>query len=115
MNMLDMMGMMGKLKEAQAKIKDAQGQLAQITAQGEAGGGMVKAVVNGSKRVLSLQIDPDLLKKEDQDMVQDLSVAAINNALSKVEELANEHLKKATEGMLPAGMPNIPGLDKLFS
>jgi nucleoid-associated protein EbfC len=115
MNMLDMMGMMGKLKDAQAKLKEAQEQLTTITAQGEAGAGMVKAVVNGTKQVLSISIDPDLLKKEDQEMVQDLCVAAVNNAVEKVDVLAKEHLKKATEGMMPAGMPKIPGLDKLFS
>jgi DNA-binding YbaB/EbfC family protein len=105
--MLDMMGMMGKVKEMQARLKEAQDNLVNIKASGESGGGMVKAIVNGKKQVLSIEIDPSLLKKEDQVIVQDLVVAAVNKALDEAEVLAKEELRKSTDGILP----NIPGLD----
>lgn len=105
--MFDMMKMMGKVKEMQEKMRDAQETLATITASADSGAGLVKATVNGKKQVISLQIDPSLLNKDDQQMTQDLCVAAINKAIGEVDEKAKEHLKKATEGIIP----NIPGLD----
>lgn len=105
--MFDMMGMMGKVKEMQARLKEAQDNLVNIRAFGESGGGMVKATVNGKKQLLSVEVDPSLLKKEDQVIVQDLIVAAVNKASDEAEQLAKEELRKSTEGILP----NIPGLD----
>lgn len=105
--MFDMMKMMGKMKEVQSRLKEAQNNLAKITATGEAGGGMVKAIVNGKKQLMSVDIDPAILKSEDQILIQDLVVAAVNIASEKAEVLAKEELKKSTEGLLP----NIPGLD----
>ncbi|MBL6448155.1 YbaB/EbfC family nucleoid-associated protein [Fulvivirga sp. 29W222] len=105
--MFDMMKMMGKMKEVQAKVKEAQENLVHIKVTGESGGGMVKATVNGKKEVINLDIDQDLVKPEDKEMLQDLVVAAVNKALQEAEVLAKEELKKSTEGMLP----NIPGLD----
>ncbi|MEQ8927169.1 MAG: YbaB/EbfC family nucleoid-associated protein [Fulvivirga sp.] len=105
--MFDMMKMMGKMKEVQAKIKEAQDNLVNIKASGEAGGGMVTATVNGKKEVIDLSFDDTLLKPEDKEMLQDLIVAAINKANAEVEVLAKEEMKKSTEGMIP----NIPGLD----
>ena len=102
-----MMKMMGKMKEVQAKIKEAQDNLVNIKATADAGGGMVHATVNGKKEVINLEIDTLLLKPEDKEMLQDLIIGAINKANSEVEILAKEHVKKATDGMLP----NIPGLD----
>jgi len=105
--MFDMMKMMGKMKEVQAKVKEAQANLVNIKASGEAGAGMVKVTVNGLKQVESINIDQDIIKPEDKEMIQDLTVAAINKAIQEVEILAKEEMKKNTEGL----MPNIPGLD----
>ena len=105
--MFDMMKMMGKVKEMQAKVKEAQENLEYLRETGEAGAGMVKATVNGKKQVISVEIDENLMSKEDREMVQDLTVAAINNALEKVDIKAKEEIKKSTEGILP----NIPGMD----
>jgi nucleoid-associated protein EbfC len=110
--MFDMMGMLGKVKDFQAKMKEAQESLVHITEQAEAGAGLVKVKVNGQKKILSLDIDPDLLKAEDREMVQDLIVAATNKALEAIEDKIKDHLAEATKGMVP---PGIPGLDKLFS
>lgn len=105
--MLDMMKMMGKVKEVQEKMKVAQEELGDITAEAESGGGLVKVTVNGRKEVISLNIDPSLINKDDAEMMQDLVIAAVNMAIQSVEGKAREHIKKATEGV----MPNIPGLD----
>ena len=99
--------MMGKVKEMQAKMKEAQDKLEFIEETGEAGAGMVKATVNGKKSVISIDIDESLLNKEDKEMIQDLTVAAINNAMEKADIRAKEEIKKSTEGL----MPNIPGMD----
>jgi len=105
--MFDMMKMMGKVKEVQARMKEAQDNLALIKASAESGGGMVKATVNGKKMLVSLEIDPAILKSEDKVLVQDLVVAAVNKASDEVEVLAKEEIRKSTEGILP----NVPGLD----
>ncbi len=105
--MLDMMKMMGKLKDVQEKMKVAQEGLKDITASAEAGGGMVKATVNGKKEVISLEIAPSLLTPEDQQMMKDLIIAAINMANTNVEERSKEHMRSATDGLIP----NIPGFD----
>jgi nucleoid-associated protein EbfC len=105
--MFDMMKMMGKMKEVQARMKEAQDNLVKISAEGESGGGMVKATVNGKKQLIALDIDPVILKADDKTMVQDLVVAAVNKAMEEAEGLAKEEMRKSTEGLLP----NIPGLD----
>jgi nucleoid-associated protein EbfC len=105
--MFDMMKMMGKMKEVQARLKEAQDNLVNLRAHGESGGGLVKVIVNGKRNVISLDIDESLLKAEDKTMVQDLIVAAVNKASEEAEASAKEELKKSTEGLLP----NIPGLD----
>jgi len=101
-----MMSMLGKVKEMQAKLKEAQDNLVNVHATGESGGGLVKVTVNGKKQIIHLDIDNDLIKPTDKEMLQDLVVAAVNKALEDVEEKAREELKKAT-----GGLPNIPGLD----
>ena len=109
---MDMSNMFGKMREMQSKLKEVQENLDGITAEGESGGGMVKAIVNGRKKVISVTIEESLMTAKDKEMVQDLVVAAINIALQNVELKSNEEIKKTTEGM----MPNIPGLDfsKMF-
>lgn len=105
--MFDMMKMMGKMKEVQARMKEAQDNLSKLSAHGESGRGMVKATVNGKKQLLALDIDPTLLKADDKIIVQDLVVAAVNKASEEAEVLAKEEMRKSTEGLLP----NIPGMD----
>lgn len=105
--MFDMMKMLGKMKEVQARIKEAQDNLVNIKTTGESGGGMVKATMNGKRQLIALDIDPTLLKSDDKIIVQDLVVAAVNKASEEAESLAKEELRKSTEGLLP----NIPGMD----
>ena len=105
--MFDMMKMMGKMKEVQARMKEAQGNLVKVSAYGESGGGMVKATVNGKKQLIALDIDPAILKADDKILIQDLVVAAVNKATDEAEVLAKEEMRKSTEGLIP----NIPGMD----
>lgn len=105
--MFDMMKMMGKVREVQEKMKEAQENLVHIKVSAEAGAGMVKATVNGKKQLIDLEIDSDLIKPDDKDMMKDLIVAAVNKAMMEADVKAKEELRKQTEGILP----NIPGLD----
>ena len=105
--MFDMMKMMGKMKEVQARMKEAQDNLVKLTATGESGGGMVKATVNGKKQLVALDIDAAILKSDDKVIIQDLVVAAVNKAAEEADVMAKEEMRKSTEGLLP----NIPGMD----
>lgn len=101
------MKMMGKVKEMQTRLKEAQENLVNVRASGESGAGLVKATVNGRKQLVALDIDPSILKLEDKVLVQDLVVAAVNKAQEEADVLAKEEIKKSTEGLLP----NMPGMD----
>ena len=105
--MFDMMKMMGKMKEVQARIKEAQDNLVRVVAHGESGAGLVKATVNGKKQLVAIDIDTSLLKGDDKIILQDLIVAAVNKANEEADVLAKEEMRKSTEGLLP----NSPGLD----
>jgi DNA-binding YbaB/EbfC family protein len=103
----DLNGMMGKVKELQDKMQQAQQELEHLTATGEAGGGLVKATANGQRKLLRLEIDESLLTPQDRDMLADLTVAAVNKALDAAAELARQEIQRKTSGL----MPNMPGLD----
>ncbi|MES2731602.1 MAG: YbaB/EbfC family nucleoid-associated protein [Bacteroidota bacterium] len=105
--MFDMMNMLGKVKELQAKMKESQDKLEYLTETAESGAGLVKVTVNGKKQVIKLEIDPDIIKPTDRQVLQDLIVAATNKALNEIDAKIKEELKKSTQGILP----NIPGLD----
>jgi nucleoid-associated protein EbfC len=107
MHMFDLMSIMNKVKEAQAKVKEAQARLVHLKAEGEAGAGMVKVLVNGNRKVLSIEMDDSLVNISDKQMLGDLIVAATNKAMEEIEGKIKEELKSATDGM----MPNIPGMD----
>jgi DNA-binding YbaB/EbfC family protein len=95
-------------QDMQAKVVKAQESLAKMTCEASAGGGMVTAVVNGQYEVVSLTIDKDVVDPADVAMLQDLVVAATNQAIAKVRELAKQEMAKLTGGV------NIPGLPQLF-
>jgi nucleoid-associated protein EbfC len=105
--MFDIMSIMGKVKEAQAKIKETQAKLGHLTAEGEAGAGLVKVTVNGKRNVISIAVDDSLVNPDDKEMMTDLIVAATNIAMEAIEVKIKEEMKSATEGMIP----NIPGMD----
>src|SRR6476619_7300637 len=92
------------MKQAQQMQERLQKQMAELKVEGNAGGGMVTVVVNGAKQVQSIKIDPEVVSKDDVAMLQDLIVAALNDAHRK----ADEEMTKNMGGMLPAGL-KIPG------
>ena len=102
--MFDMMKMMGKLQELRQRMQQAQQELEAMRTAGSAGGGVVRATVNGKKQLLSLEIDPIL---KDNLTIQNLVVQAVNEANQAADAMAKEHIKKSTEGLLS----NIPGMD----
>jgi DNA-binding YbaB/EbfC family protein len=93
------------MKQAQEMQNRLQQQMAELKVEGNAGGGMVTVIVNGAKQVQSLKIDPEVVVREDVEMLQDLIVAAINDAQRK----ADDAMASKMGGMLPPGM-KIPGL-----
>lgn len=104
--MPNMQGMMKQIQEMQQRIARVQTELEQKTVLAEAGGGMVKVTANGKQQILKVEIEAEVVKPEEKDILEDLVVAASNKALEKAAALAQEEMQKATQGMLP----NIPGL-----
>jgi len=95
------------LKEAQqmhTKIAQLQEEMAGKTVEASSGGGMVNIVMNGKQEVLSIRIDPEVVNREEIEMLQDLIAAAVNEALRKSHEMMTEEMKKITGGL------SIPGL-----
>jgi len=100
-------GLSGMLKQAQKmqeQMLKMQEEAAKKTVEASAGGGMVKAVVNGKQQLLSLEIEKDVVDPEDVEMLQDLIVAAVNEALKKSQDLVSGEMSKLAGGM------KIPGL-----
>ncbi|MCG6913559.1 YbaB/EbfC family nucleoid-associated protein [bacterium BMS3Abin03] len=104
-----MQGMLKQVQKMQAEIQRVQGELVNLTVTEEAGGGMIKATANGNKEIISVEIDPQVINKDEKDILEDLVVAAVNKALGSAAKMAEEEMAKVTKGMLPPGM-NIPGL-----
>ena len=92
------------MKQAQQMQERMQKQLAETQVEATAGGGMVTVVMNGAKQIMKLTIDPEVVSKEDVDMLQDLIVAAVNDAQRKVDETVTNQM-----GGLMGGL-KIPGL-----
>jgi hypothetical protein len=103
--MRDLMGMMGKVKEMQAKMEQAQAEIAAIRVEGKAGGGLVTVVLDGKGQMVSLKIDPSLFREDDVEILEDLIVAAHKDAKDKGEAQAQEKMASLTAGLpLPPGM-----------
>jgi len=85
------------MKQAQKMQEQLQKQMQELRVEATAGGGMVTVTVNGAKQLMSLRIDPEVVSKDDVEMLQDLVLAAINDAHRKVDE----HLQKSMGGMMP--------------
>jgi DNA-binding YbaB/EbfC family protein len=102
--------MMKNLPKIREEMERLQQRLGQITAEGDAGGGMIKARVNGHLEVVSCTISDELLRLNDKEMLEDLVRAAINQGLKRARQLVAEETGKMASGLgLPAGM-NLPGM-----
>jgi DNA-binding YbaB/EbfC family protein len=102
--MNNMNQMMKQAKKMQEQMMKAQEELATKIVEGNAGGGVVTVTVNGHKKVLNIIIKPEAVDPDDIEMLQDLVITAVNDAMNKADELANKDMSKLTGGM------KLPGL-----
>jgi len=99
--------MMKQFQKMQAKMEEMQKKLEEARVEGSAGGGMVQVVANGKQDILEIKIDPEVVDPEDVEMLQDLIVAAINQARQKAQEMQSEQMSAITGGISLPGM-NLP-------
>jgi len=101
--MKGMGNMMKQAQQLQSKMLKLQEEMADKTVETSSGGGMIKVVANGRQQVLSIQIEKEVVDPDDVEMLQDLILAAVNDALIKSQEMATQEMSKLTGGL------NIPG------
>lgn len=103
-NMGNMQGMMKKVQKMQADMAKLQEDLKGRVLETTAGGGAIKLEVNGNKEIVSLKIDKSAVDPEDVEMLEDLILTAVNDALKQVDEVAEKEMSKVTGGMKMPGM-----------
>jgi len=103
----NMGNLLKQAQQFQTKLAKLQEELAGRTMEATSGGGMVTVVANGRQEVISIRIDPEVIDREDKEMLQDLILAAVNDALAKAKAMVNEEMGKLTHGL---NLPQIPGL-----
>ena len=103
-----MQGMLRQVQKMQEDMQKVQLELGNKTVTEEAGGGVIRATANGNKQLISIEIDPQVINKDEKEILEDLVVAAVNKALDSANKMAEEELGKVTKGMIPPGL-NIPG------
>ena len=102
--MKGMANMMKQAQQLQSKMLKLQEELADKTVESSSGGGMVKVVANGRQQIVSIEIENEVVDPDDVEMLQDLVLAAVNDALTKAQEMVSSEMGKLTGGL------NIPGL-----
>ncbi|WJY26754.1 MULTISPECIES: YbaB/EbfC family nucleoid-associated protein [Sporosarcina] len=100
----NMQGMMKQMQKMQKQMAEAQEKLGDERLEGTAGGGMVKVIVSGDKKVVDVVVDPSVIDPEDAEMLQDLILVATNNAMEQADELTNSTMGQFTKGL------NLPGM-----
>ena len=100
--------MLKQVQKMQADLARIQEELKEKTAEGTAGGGVVKVTVNGHQEILAVKIAPEAVDPDDVEMLQDLIIAAVNDALRKCQDMISKEMGKVTGGL------NIPGLPSMF-
>ncbi|AQX27468.1 MULTISPECIES: YbaB/EbfC family nucleoid-associated protein [unclassified Bartonella] len=107
--MRDMMNIIKKTKEMQTKMQQIQSELANLEATGIAGGGLVNITINGKNAISSIKIDTSLMNPKDVEILEDLVIAAYNDAKTKLDVIIEEKTKSVT-----AGLPIPPGFQFPF-
>lgn len=102
--MLNIQGIMKQAQQMQRKMQETQAKLAQEEREGTSGGNLVKVVLNGKSEMKSLSIDKSLLNSEESDVLEDLIIAAYNDAHQKVDAMMEEGMKEATNGVGLGGL-----------
>jgi len=113
MKNLGIMGLLKQAQQVQEEISRIKQELAGMKVTATAGGGMVEVTAHGKQRIVDIKIDPEVINLNDKEMLEDLIVAGINQALERSQELANEEISKVTGGILnnlPDGL-KIPGFN----
>jgi DNA-binding YbaB/EbfC family protein len=106
--MKDLMKMMKQVQDIQGRMQQMQEELAALQVEGQSGGGLVKVTLNGKMEPRGVKLDPSLMKPEDVEMLEDLILAAFQDAKGKVEDALQSKMREVT-----GGLPLPPGL-KLF-
>ena len=106
MSELDISALFQQAQALQEKFKQMQEEAAGKTVEAESGGGMVHAVADGSMRIRSIHVDPALIASNDKEMLQDLIVVAVNDALRRAQDMVTQEMGK----LAPFGGLNVPGL-----
>lgn len=102
--MKNIAGLMKQAQKIQEKFAQIQEELAGKTVEASSGGGMVKVVANGKQEIISIKIDPEVVSKDDVEMLEDLILAAVNEARKRADELAKNEVAKLTGGLMPPGL-----------
>lgn len=105
----DIQSMLEQAQKMQAEMEKIKNEIAQKILTAESGGGMVKVQITGDLQLIGLEISPELMNQSEKEFLEDLVVAAVNNAIKSAQNMAGEEMKKIT-GILP----NIPGLNLPF-
>ena len=100
-------GLMKQAQKMQEEMQKAQESLENLSVEATSGGGMVKVVANCKFKILSISIEPEVYDEEDKEMIEDLVIAAVNQAIENAQEKANEEMQKVTGGLM--GGLNLPG------
>ena len=96
--------LMRQAQELQAKLAKAQQELSNITVEASSGGGVVKVTINGQQKIQSVKISPEVINPDDAELLEDLVLTAVSEAIAKSQEVAAKHLGELTGGL------KIPGL-----
>jgi DNA-binding YbaB/EbfC family protein len=99
--------LMKQAQQIQTKMAKLQEDLGDRTVEASSGGGMVIVVANGRQEVLSIKIEQEVIDPDDTEMLQDLIMAAVNDALTRAKDMVNEEMGKLTKGMNIPGMPGL--------
>ncbi len=103
--MRDLMGIMKQAQAMQQKMQDVQAELDRIEIEGTSGGGFIKVTMTAKGQVKGVSIDPSLLNPDEKEIVEDLIVAAVNDARTKAERTVQERMEEVTKGLpLPPGL-----------
>ncbi len=105
--MPNMGNLMKQAQQFQAKMAKMQEELGEKTIEASAGGGMVTVVANGRQEIISIKIETEVIDPDDAEMLQDLVLSAVNDALARAKNMMNEEMGKLTQGL---NLPNVPGL-----
>ena len=97
-------------QQMQTQMAQAQAELKETTLEATAGGGAVRVVITGAQEVRAVEIDPSAVDPEEVEMLQDLVMTAVNEAIGRSKELERERMGRIAGAMGVPGMPNLPGL-----